>query len=378
MKTKTLKRAPIYFGCDPEFFFKKGNKIIGAEKVLPADGLINDNSNGKVIIDGVQAELNPLENPCREVLANRISRCLCDVRDIMKKKKVKADFSQTVKISKKEMDSLSEKSKQFGCSPSNNMYNKDASVGVKDASIYMSRSAGGHVHIGMPDGVDIYSETYKVFKKEPERLVQMLDIIVGNTMVMIDRDKGNIERRKTYGRAGEYRLPSHGLEYRTLSNFWLTNYTLMSFVMSMTRLAVSVVCYSKKHETSIEDRILNSVNMEDIAKAINENDFDLAKTNFDKIKTILVEATTPSRATSEDGYNYVVEYSNTPIKDSYLPLIEYFVSKVKSKGLSYWFEKDIIKHWTGRVEGRRDIYRYRGWESFLEQVVAEKLSNKKS
>ena len=69
----------VVIGCDPEFFFAKKGKIIGAEKVLPEDGLKYvpswGESKSKIIIDGVQAELNPRPNSCRASLADEISQC---------------------------------------------------------------------------------------------------------------------------------------------------------------------------------------------------------------------------------------------------------------------------------------------------------------
>lgn len=358
---KTLKRQQIYFGCDPELFFKKDGEIIGAEKVLPQEG-IEQEDEGKIIIDGVQVELNPKPSTCREVLASKISSLFNTLDNIAKENGCELSFEQTVKISEKEMDSLSDKCKQFGCSPSKNAHQENATTGVKDASKFFSRSAGGHIHIGCGEP-DIYSETYKVFKKEPERLVKMLDIIVGNFCVMIDRAEGNKERRKTYGRAGEYRLPPYGLEYRTLSNFWLQSYTLMSLVMSLTRLAVSIVVSDKK-EYDIEEKIINAVNMEEIARAINENDCELAMSNWDKIKDLLADVC--KKRVGE------TEYVDSPILKSYLPLIKYFIDKVQTDGLEYWFDKDIVGSWKNYSTSR-----YLGWESFLkERVAVDKQKNK--
>jgi hypothetical protein len=363
---KKLKQSNIYFGCDPEFFFKKENQIIGAEKVLPQDGL--NTAGGRVVIDGVQAELNPQASTCREVLSRNIGYCLGEVRDLMMRNKCQADFSQTIKVTEEEMNSLSDKCKQFGCSKSENVYNKDADTGVSDASKFMSRSGGGHLHIGKVR--DIYNETYQIqkdmFEKHPDRLVRMLDIIVGNTCVLIDRDKGNKIRRQTYGRAGEHRLPSHGLEYRTLSNFWLQSYTLMSFVTSLTRLAVSVVC--NLDGTELEDKILNSVDIKKVVKAINENDANLAQETFDIIKLILADACSSQQ-----------KYFNAPFTPENLKYVDFFIKKIQKEGLKFWFAddmSDVIAHWTGLAYGRRDNYKYYGFESFIDTVVKNEYNKK--
>ena len=51
----------VTLGCDPEFFFSKNGAIVGSEKVLDKNGFVV-NGSSKFVIDGVQAELNPIPN----------------------------------------------------------------------------------------------------------------------------------------------------------------------------------------------------------------------------------------------------------------------------------------------------------------------------
>ncbi len=74
----------VYLGCDPEFFFEREGKIIGSEHVIDINaGLAittyDDTKTGstgsgasKFVVDGVQAELNPRPDTCRERLANEL------------------------------------------------------------------------------------------------------------------------------------------------------------------------------------------------------------------------------------------------------------------------------------------------------------------
>ncbi len=271
-----MKTVNIIMGSDPEFFLKKDGKIIGAEKVL---SMFDDNKfrsdRGKVIIDGVQAELNPQPSYCRNIASGNIFNVISQFEKILPED-IKICLDQTVDIEKEELDSLIPDNRFFGCTPSYNVYG-DNPIGIKDASKYYKRSAGGHIHIGVhPDGV---SHT----GLDPKRLVPILDIIVGNTAVLLDRSEGNIERRKHYGRAGEYRTPSHGLEYRTLSNFWLYNHTLMHLMFGLVRQAVSYTVNGRAGD------IMALVNQEDIVRAINNNDFDLAMSNFKKLIPLFEE-----------------------------------------------------------------------------------------
>jgi hypothetical protein len=92
------------------------------------------------------------------------------------------------------------------------------------------------------------------------------------------------------------------------------------------------------------------VDIKDVQKAINDNDYDLAKKNWDKIKGWLVE-------NMESGI-----YSLTITKEN-LPLIDYFFDK----GLDYWFDKTdkkILNNWCNQPEGHQ-----MGFEEFLKHIV---------
>ena len=287
----------VSFGCDPEFFYKKGRSVIGAEKVL---GKFKNSElatyEGKVIIDGIQAELNPLPSHCRNLESSTIATLFRNVNEHLPKG-VSISLDPVVSVTKKEMASLSPACQQFGCTPSFNVYGVQE-VAVRDASKYLKRSAGGHIHLG-------YLSITPKGLLEPSEIVPLLDAIVGNTCVLLDRHEGNKERRKNYGRAGEYRTPKYGIEYRTLSNFWLYNHTMMHLVFGLCRQAVSYLGNGKK------DKILKLVDQKDIIKAINENDFDLAMANFKKLlpifKATINNGSYPLNENSLVAFMYLVE-----------------------------------------------------------------------
>ncbi len=359
----------ITFGCDPEFFFSKSGKILGAEKILPEGGMIykpgegikkNDGDNttvssqgfnsSKIVIDGVQAELNPRPNTCRANLANEISCCMTKLyKEIIKTNEgLSIDFSQNIKVDKKEFTSLSEKSKRLGCAASANAYGEKSKINIKKSRILTSRSAGGHIHIGTSN-----TDTNKVKKvlQNAANLVPLLDAIVGNTCVLIDRDPGNIKRRRLYGRAGEYRTPKHGLEYRVLSNFWLRNYALMSFVMGLVRQTV-IIAANSTFGDNYAKMIQSAVKRADIKKAINQNDFAQAYINFKKIEPLLCEMFPENR-------------TDYPLTGENMNLFRHFVRR----GLDHWFKEEPLKHWVNLPEGHD-----RGWETFLETKVKDDLT----
>ncbi len=352
-----------YLGCDPEFFFKMDGGVIGAEKVFKKDGLlnsvpsINDNcvlsgTTSKFIIDGVQAELNPRPNTCRANLANEISACFKTLKAELEKqgKGVTVDLARSIVISDKELASLDKENQKLGCMPSNSVY-KNAGIKLSDVdgSKHKQRSAGGHIHIGTLNN----SHLKEKIDKEPDTVVQMLDLLCGNTCVLVDRDEGNKERRKLYGRAGEYRLPKHGLEYRTLSNFWLESYHLMSLAFGMARLSVELVS-DKTNGKQFVDTFLGAVDQKDVQQAINENDFDLAMSNFKKIEPLIADVTSGTE--------------HFALNKATMPQFHFFIKNVKENGLKHYFKQDPITHWTTLPECHKDGFHY-----FLSNVVAPEM-----
>ena len=379
----------IMLGCDPEFFFaKKNGEIIGSEKVLKKE----DKQNHRLVIDGVQAELNPSPSYCRQLLASSIHDCFVNLRESLNRRGIDAiiKVDTLVNITQEELNSLSQGCQVFGCDPSTNIYNEgsDKTSQIKvDPKKYLKRSAGGHIHLGnayhsyleneatylkraangetnLLEYIKIGKRIEQALKTSPDILVAVLDIVVGNTCVLLDRDDGNKERRANYGRAGEYRVKPYGLEYRTLSNFWLRSYQLMSFVTGLCRFAVHCVSESTPENDYVK-ALFEAVKRDDIVKAINENNVELAMANFKKIEPILLAS-----ADEASGYNFY------PIREATIKYFHHFVFRIQQTGIKYWFPTEPIDHWCG-------TYGYfGGWEAFCVNTIKadlehyEKKSNK--
>jgi hypothetical protein len=366
---KRVYATRYLLGCDPEFFIARASGIIGAERVLPEAGLPAEKwtdadwkpipgvkNERAVVLDGVQAELNPSPHFCRENLGKEISAAFRALKAHLAglgDKDFSVSFRSVIEVDRRELDGLSEKAKQLGCAPSRNLYDKRASVKV-DAASSRKRSAGGHIHIGLTPG-----SPKNPLADDPVKLVPLLDTVVGNTCVLIDRDPDAAERRKLYGRAGEYRLPSHGLEYRTLSNFWLYAYPLMSLVLGLTRMSLSIAAQKYRPTGSgvygwdAESELMQRVDIEAVQRAINENDLELATRNFSVVKDFF-EAHVPFQFSGLDG--------------SRMEAFEFFTRRIHEKGLEYWFPENPLEHWVNLPDGVRS-----GWESFLQSAVVPEM-----
>jgi hypothetical protein len=239
----SLMTYNVTWGADPELFIAtKDGKVVGGERAIPQDGLGDsyyDSWNQKrrmtrkrVVLDGVQVEFNVAASQCRASLGADIKATFASLKRHLDAANngLVPSFEAVVRVDPEELKALSEAAQKLGCQPSANIHDRNASVTVTKANENL-RSAGGHIHLGL----------HKPLMEHRERLPFLMDVIVGNTCVLIDRNPLAAERRTLYGRAGEYRIQPHGLEYRTLSNFWLRSYQLMSLVMGLSKLAASVL-----------------------------------------------------------------------------------------------------------------------------------------
>lgn len=353
MKNLVIKRdvRPIY-GCDPEIFLEDNHgAIVGSERVLPEEGLStkythtmhDEGGQVKLIRDGVQVELNLPPTKCRSWLATEIGYAFRALAEHLKKTKgLRISMREVVEVDKSELKALSEKSRTLGCEPSFNWYEPSATIGV-DPKTYTKRSAGGHLHFGLPGNL----------MGPRARLAPILDVVLGSTSVLIDRDADAAVRRQVYGRAGEFRLPRHGFEYRTLSNFWLRSKELVGLVTGLGKLAIWILDTSVSEEWDAESFLFAHVDPRLAQKAINENSLELAKANFVGLQKF-IELHVPAVA-GED--------SNCGLDAKLLPQFRHFIKRIDEKGLEYWFPEDVLTHW---AKVNYDC----GWESFLETRVA--------
>lgn len=245
-----------YLGSDPEFFVQKDGKVVSSEVVGRID---NTYDTFDLVRDGIPLELQPDKHNCRQVSFRNIALGMLHTVKTLKKKGLKLDLRTGVTIEKDIFRKIKSEDKRFGCSPTKGLYkDKNRVTGLRTRF----RAAGGHIHY-----------TVKLDSLEEEQnLVKLWDLMVALPFVVLDKDPANIERRKNYGRAGEYRRKDYGIEYRVLSNLWLRHYILWSFATAQMRNAE----YILKKEPQLRDKILKEVPWKDVRKAINNNDKDLA------------------------------------------------------------------------------------------------------
>lgn len=350
-----LLNDSLNLGADPEVFLKREGKVIGSERVIPEEGLRAGDTAWlphKIVRDGIQVEFNPYPNGGRtEAFQEGMNRMLQKLKNHLKEHPgVEISYDLTVEVPAEEFAGLSEKSRELGCQPSENWYGPNP---IKvDRFTYPFRSAGGHLHFGLPYWALPDSRYFK-FEDIRRRLPPLFDIFIGNTCVLIDRDPMAAFRRENYGRAGEYRLPDHGIEYRTLSNFWLLSPTLMDLVFSLGKVAFQVLSTTVNPTVArfsladVEGELAEYIPGKGIKKferAINKNDAKAALKNLLTIKPFI------------DKYG---EENAWPIHAKNFDKFMKFVQVVQKEGLRTFFQDDPVTAWGSKI-----VY----WNNFIEQV----------
>jgi hypothetical protein len=275
-RVRGLYKKGVCLGADPEMFVvDKKNEVIPSfeflkskqenELTLKPQDCIKSSvfvTPQTIFWDGFQAEFNVCSSGC---LAWVCDSTFVGLKTLQQKaraynKDARLTIQSTLQVSPLVLQDAKKEHIEFGCMPSFNIYGME---GIKkDGRQVPYRSAGGHIHFGLGD-------REKKNKELIERYVKTLDKILGVACVSLFANYDKPERRKMYGLAGEYRLPKHGLEYRTLSSAWLASPLIMNMVFELARMTLSVV------DGGLEN-LWNSTEEETI-KCINTCDVDLAR-----------------------------------------------------------------------------------------------------
>lgn len=138
------------------------------------------------------------------------------------------------------------------------------------------RSGGGHIHLGRDDFKQIDPEQcdrdeFLIGVDSKRAMIKLMDLFVGVPMVLIDNSSSAIARKELYGKAGRFRPTSYGVEYRTLSNFWLSSPALAGLVYDLTFSAFEYARSQGKHDNGQTAETIINGNDQSGAKEIISN-----------------------------------------------------------------------------------------------------------
>ena len=219
----------ILIGCDPEVFVKQGGIFKSAHGLIKGD---KKNPQivpyGAVQVDGMALEFNI--NP-----AATEEEFVFNVQDVFATMRAMVPDYEVVAVPVADFDAEYLKAQpaealELGCDPDYNGWH--GGVNPRPDGNRPMRTASGHVHIGWTEGE---SGTDANHIERCNMVVQQMDFYLGLPSVLYD---GDVRRREMYGRAGACRYKSYGVEYRTLSNAWLSNKERMAWVFRNAQRAV--------------------------------------------------------------------------------------------------------------------------------------------
>lgn len=203
------------FGADPELFIfnpegqpvPAGNFIPGTKKEpYKVDG-------GAVQKDGCAAEFNidPANN-YRE-WSNNIHKVVGQMKKMLPKGFTLRAVPSVIFMDD-QWEAVDPADKALGCDPDFNAWTQTVNPPPERPMPSMC-CAGGHLHIGFTKDANVADPEHILLGYD---LVKQLDWYLGAWSHTKDRDPW---RRQLYGKTGACRTKSYGVEYRTLSNFWV-------------------------------------------------------------------------------------------------------------------------------------------------------------
>lgn len=216
-------------GADPELFFRSGNKLVsvidklGGSKSEPLPLAV---PGCAIQEDNVAAEYNI--PPC-DTVEDFVRHNKYVLQELATRAQAMG-FQLASKVASHSFDEdqlMHWKASVFGCDPDYNAWTREQNPSpyCEDRNL---RSAGGHVHIGS--------------NLNPYELGKACDVFLGVPAIARDSDT---RRRSLYGKHGAIRIKPYGVEYRTLSNFWIWDEQDMRWVYDQTKKAVEFVSQGK-------------------------------------------------------------------------------------------------------------------------------------
>ena len=259
----------IKVGGDPEMFVSDGINVvhaigkIGGTKGFPVPvnkgGLEEDNVLAEITFDAADNPEDFLEN-IRTVM-HQLSERLRGVR-----LQVVPDMASFV-YNPEVLNGFPEEAFVFGCTPDFDAFSNTQNPSPEASSLL--RTAGGHVHIG-------YEKPSKVTSR---KIALMCDYLLGLPSVLEDVSIGAERRKELYGKASCIRYKPYGVEYRTLSNYWIWSDALVKVVHERATLAAL--------NYKMLPLLQSIVPQEEVRRIINEND----KVSAQAVLTTLKAAT---------------------------------------------------------------------------------------
>ena len=258
----------LLIGADPEVFVSRMDRIISGHGLIP--GSKEDphevGPGMAVQVDGMALEFNipPAADKAAfsrdiDALLGHLQAMIGEGHHLVKDRSVVFEDAY--------MKSQPVKARELGCEPDWNAYSLEHNS-MEGANPNL-RTVGGHVHLGWAPG-DLDPQSFDMVKGCAELAIQ-LDCSIGLQSVIHDDDT---RRRSLYGKAGAFRTKTYGMEYRTLSNYWIFEDKYRDLVFETVQDSFNDFYEGARYADMLYDY---GITKEDIETVINESDVDTSK-----------------------------------------------------------------------------------------------------
>jgi hypothetical protein len=250
-------------------------KVNATHKKYPAIKL----SAGKLIVDGISLELNPVEGSVARLVSNtrelmqHVARMLENMRYNTSDSNFEMYIRPVSPLDLKMLDIWNDPMlSMFGCDPDATIYGeRDINPSNIDAKTHPWRYFGGHVHIEW-----LVSNVKKYFA-DPENLYRAAftcDCTLGPASILLDQvvSRESKRRRGVYGQPSAHRPQKWGLEYRYPTNSWLLSPERMKAFFSIAEQIpniMDVISTELEDEEDLVRAVLVSGDVEGAEKLLN-------------------------------------------------------------------------------------------------------------
>lgn len=202
-------------GADPELFVFNGEQPVSAHDLIPGTKVKPfPVPGGAIQVDGTAAEFNINPSKTFEEFNTNIDLVLENLQAHLPEGHV-LKAVPVVTWSEEYFLRLPYVAKELGCQPDFNAWTGRPNPKPRLKEIPTLRTAAGHIHIGWTDSGSMQDIAHV---RAAQHMAHLMDWHVGSWSCDVDTDT---TRRLLYGKAGACRYKTYGVEYRTLSNFWV-------------------------------------------------------------------------------------------------------------------------------------------------------------
>lgn len=254
----------ILIGCDPELFVKDFNgSLLSAHAMIPGTKKYPHHvEKGAVQVDGMALEFNIDPAYTEQMFVDNVIHVMAQMNRM-----IRGHFyiNPVAHFGEEMIKAQPKEAVELGCDPDYNGWSKEVNTPPNVNAPF--RTASGHIHVGWGEKRDM-SSAMSFF--EAADMACQLDFYLGLPSLLIDKDT---TRKELYGKAGAFRNKPYGMEYRVLSNFWLTDPYLMGWAYRAAR---------KGAEDMLTEKCFLPVDCGDIQNVINTNDVESAMAIIDR------------------------------------------------------------------------------------------------